>query len=109
MKKKLTKWRKSSSNIVVRGHFCRWSSGQESALQFRGHRLDPWSENYDPTHHRAAKPVYATTEPLRHKTRDSPQPQGKIPQGAAKTRSSQTLKNIVTEKVFTTLKNQIVG
>ena len=50
----------------------------------------------------------AATEPLRH-NETAHQPQGKIPQGAAKTRSSQTLKNIVTEKVFTTLKNQIVG
>ena len=35
-----------------------WSSGQESSLQCRGHRIDPWSGNYNPTCHGETKPVY---------------------------------------------------
>ena len=36
----------------------RWSSGQESSLQCRGRRIDPWSGNYNPTCHGETKPVY---------------------------------------------------
>ena len=57
-----------------------WSSGKESALQYRGHGFDPWSGNKDPTCRGATKParhnywaphlneiacVPQTTEPMR--------------------------------------------